>query len=69
MGLSSALTTTSISGRSRGFSSRPNFRRGASTAVVAASPTWEERREVGQEPWGTPVMSMLRTEADTLGWE
>ena len=38
-----------------------------SPAVVVAMPTtWEERRVVGQESWGTPVMYILPTDADTL---
>lgn len=67
MGLRSALITISMSDWSRGFISRPNFRRGVSPAVVVVTPTtWEERRIVGQESWGTPVMYMLPTDADTL---
>lgn len=67
MGLRSALITISMSDWSRGFISRSNFRRGMSPAVVVAMPTtWEERRVVGQESWGTPVMYILPTDADTL---
>lgn len=67
MGLRSALITISMSDWSRGFISRSNFRRGVSSVVVVVMPTpWEERRVVGQESWGTPVMYILPTDADTL---